>query len=171
MRCPSCGSLESSVNDSRLTDSQTAIRRRRVCGSCGSRFTTFERVQTTNLYVLKRDNTLEAYDREKLLKGVLIACGKRPDILPIIHQKLGDLEEQWSKTGTVSSKQIGDDVLDMLKNTDDIGFIRFASVYKKFPNIHTFLEEMQKMIHTDDIKEPINSVIKPKTSSIKKLIE
>ncbi|MCB9809740.1 transcriptional repressor NrdR [Candidatus Peribacteria bacterium] len=146
MKCPSCGHEQSKVTDSRLTDSGTAVRRRRLCEECQSRWTTFERMQTATLYVQKKDGTTEPYDREKLMRGIIIACGKRPDLLQRIRHQVSELEEVWATTGTVTSRQIGEDVVEMLRDTDDIGFIRFISVYYEYQDIETFQRELSRLV-------------------------
>ncbi len=147
MYCPSCNHENSKVIDSRVTDGGSSIRRRRECEKCEFRFTTFERAQTTNLMVEKRDGTLEPYDREKLEKGILTACAKRPISLEKIREKLSELEDRWGKGGSaVSATTIGEDISDMLRSLDEIAFIRFASVYKKFKDVETFKLEFEKLI-------------------------
>lgn len=135
---------ESKVIDSRTTNNGQVIRRRRECLVTGRRFTTFERIQGSNLIVIKRDGTSEPYDREKLEKGIMIACGKRPISLNIIHNKLSELEEIWTKSDNVESQKIGEDVIEMLREIDDVAYIRFASVYKKFQDIETFKKALDE---------------------------
>lgn len=129
---------DSKVIDSRVTNNGQVIRRRRECLKTGKRFTTFERIQGSNLIVVKRDGTSEPYDREKLEKGIMIACGKRPISLEKIHNHLSELEEKWVRSEKVQSKVIGEDIMELLKSIDDVAYIRFASVYKKFQDIETF---------------------------------
>ncbi len=145
MNCPSCNSEDTKVIDSRLTNGGLAVRRRRECLACKFRFTTFERSQNTNLMVKKKDKTIESYDREKLEKAILIACGKRPVSITKIREKISELEEKWSKTKEIETSVIGTDVVDMLKKVDEIAFIRFASVYKQFKDVETFKKELEKM--------------------------
>lgn len=137
---------ESKVIDSRITDNGKAIRRRRECTQTGQRFTTFERIQASNLMVQKKDGTTEPYDREKLEKGIMIACGKRPVELDKILEKLSDLEEGWGSQKTVLSQTIGEDVVEMLRNVDEIAYIRFASVYKRFKDVETFKKEFESLL-------------------------
>jgi len=148
MHCPSCNNEQTKVIDSRLSDGGTSIRRRRECENCEFRFTTFERSQTMNLTVRKKDHTTEPYDREKLEKGILIACGKRPVSVESIREKLTELEEKWGKdkNKVVESEQIGEDVVEMLRAIDDIAFIRFASVYKQFKDVESFKKELDKIL-------------------------
>ena len=146
MHCPACAHESSKVVDSRLTDGGSSIRRRRECEKCEFRFTTFERAQASNLMVEKRDGTVEPYDREKLEKGILIACGKRPVSLENIHERISELEERWGRAGeAVKTSRIGEDVVAMLRDVDEIAFIRFASVYKKFKDVETFKQEFEKL--------------------------
>lgn len=146
MRCPSCGFENTKVVDSRVSDNGSAIRRRRECESCQFRFTTFERMQTTDLVVTKRDGTTEPYDRDKVERGILIACGKRPVSIEKIRERLTELEEKWVKEKTVASERIGMDIVDMLREVDEIAFIRFASVYKRFKDVETFRQEFEQML-------------------------
>ena len=145
MKCPSCGFADSKVIDSRTSDGGSAIRRRRECPECSFRFTTFERMQTTNLMVEKKDASVEPYDREKLERGILIACGKRPVSLEKIREKLSEFEEKWAKEKTIKSQKIGEDIVSMLRDLDDVAFIRFASVYKEFKDVETFKQEISNI--------------------------
>lgn len=145
MRCPSCGFDDSKVVDSRVSDQGAAIRRRRECNKCAFRFTTFERMQTSNLVVEKQDGTTEPYSREKLEKGILIACGKRPVSMEKIREKLGALEDKWGKASIIKSKKIGEDVVELLRDIDEIAYIRFASVYKEFRDAAKFRTEFEKL--------------------------
>ncbi len=143
MKCSACGHENSKVIDSRTTDEGRSIRRRRECEKCGFRFTTFERSQLANLLVEKRDGTAEPYDREKLEKGILIACGKRPVSMLAIREQLSQLEEKWSKDQIVRADQIGEDVIEMLLHVDPVAFIRFASVYREIQDVETFKKELK----------------------------
>ena len=145
MRCPACNHDDSKVVDSRFSESGNSIRRRRECPKCGFRFTTFERLQAANILVKKRSGATEPYDREKLEHGILIACGKRPVSIEKIRESLTELEEKWGKVKEVDSKTIGEDVVEMLRNVDDIAFIRFASVYREFKDVETFKQEFEKL--------------------------
>lgn len=135
---------DSKVIDSRVTNNGQVIRRRRECLLTGRRFTTFERIQGYNLIVIKRDGTSEPYDREKLEKGIMIACGKRAVSLEKIQNHLSELEEKWVKSEKVESSVIGEDVMRLLKDIDDVAYIRFASVYKKFKDIETFKKALDE---------------------------
>lgn len=138
MKCPACSHESSRVLESRLTEAGQTTRRRRECEACEFRFTTFERIQSSELMVSKRNGQHEPYNREKLEKAILIACGKRRIPPKIIREKLSELEEKWGKKGIVGSSTIGEDVVAMLKGIDDVAFIRFASVYKEFQDVDSF---------------------------------
>ena len=146
MKCPSCQFENTKVIDSRVNDSGTSIRRRRECEKCEFRFTTFEKTQTNNLMVHKKDGSTQSYDREKLEKAIMIACGKRRVSLSVIREKISELEETWSQKKEIKSHQIGEDVVEMLKEVDEIAFIRFASVYKQFKDVDTFRKELEKIL-------------------------
>lgn len=140
---------DSKVIDSRVTNNGQVIRRRRECLVTGRRFTTFERIQGANLIVIKQDGTSEPYDREKLEKGIMIACGKRPISLEKIQNHISELEEKWVKLEKVPSKTIGEDVMQLLKSIDDVAYIRFASVYKKFQDIETFKKALDTVFEPE----------------------
>jgi len=146
MKCPACGDENSKVIDSRTTDEGRSIRRRRECEECAFRFTTFERSQSANLLVEKRDGTAEPYDREKLEKGILIACGKRPVSVAAMREQLSQLEEKWGKEQIVRADRIGEDVIEMLLHIDHVAFIRFASVYREISDVDTFKKEFKNWI-------------------------
>ncbi len=144
MKCNACGCENSKVIDSRVADEGRSIRRRRECEECGFRFTTFERTQAATILVEKRDGTAEPYDREKLEKGILIACGKRPVSIMKIRENLTILEEKWAKGQLVRAEKIGEDVIEMLLQVDLIAFIRFASVYRDLRDMESFRAEFEK---------------------------
>lgn len=146
MNCPSCDSEKTKVIDSRLSDGGNSVRRRRECEDCEFRFTTFERLQNANLMVRKKDGTVEGYDREKLERAIMIACGKRPVSIEKIRERVTELEEKWGKLKEVEAKLIGKDIVNMLKDLDEIAFIRFASVYKQFKDVETFKKELEKIL-------------------------
>lgn len=146
MKCPSCSCENTKVIDSRVTDNGSSIRRRRECEKCEFRFTTFEKTQTTNLLVHKKDGSTEPYDREKLEKAILIACGKRRVSLHKIRERISELEETWTQKKEINSDKIGQDIVEMLKEIDEIAFIRFASVYKQFKDVETFKKELEKIL-------------------------
>ncbi len=143
MKCPACGYFDSKVVDSRPTP-DGSIRRRRECLSCKKRFTTYEVVETLQVFVIKKDGSKEPFDRAKLLTGVLKACQKRPlDAEDIVSDI--ELELQNSLKQDVTTKEIGEMVLTRLKNLDEVAYIRFASVYREFQDLETFLAELKKL--------------------------
>lgn len=145
MRCPSCGYMESKVVDSRPVDEGSAIRRRRECLSCGTRFTTYERTETSPLLIIKSDGSTEAYNRDKLFHGLLIACAKRPVSPEQLYQLIDDIEARLRESSTreIASKALGDMALERLAKVDEVAYIRFASVYKDFKNIDEFREALK----------------------------
>lgn len=132
--------------DSRLSEEGRSVRRRRECPKCEYRFTTFERQELTNLIVVKRDGTREPYARQKLERGIWIACAKRPITQEMVDRLLTTLEEDWAaEGGEVKSAQIGDDVMRELKKMDQVAYIRFASVHREFKDVEEFKEELGKL--------------------------
>ena len=148
MRCPFCGFEESKVIDSRPTDEGERIRRRRECLQCGKRFTTYEVIETVPVVVIKKDNSRETFDRNKLLNGLLRACEKRPVSLDTLEKIVDDIETklQNSLDREVPSSQIGTYAMDRLKEVDEVAYIRFASVYRQFKDISSFMDELDKLI-------------------------
>lgn len=145
MICPKCAHEGTKVLDSRVTDGNKAIRRRRECLECAHRFTTFERVETTNFVVVKKDGTRENYDREKVKSGVWRACEKRKVTEDQIEKLIRDLEESCNNHGKeVPSKLIGEKIMEGLQEIDDVAYIRFASVYRQFKDLESFHKEFQK---------------------------
>jgi transcriptional repressor NrdR len=145
MRCPYCGTRHSRVVESRTADDGLAVRRRRECGSCRKRFTTYERVTSAPIYVRKRDGATEPFDRSKILRGVLTACRQRP-VKPEAIEKLVDAVEREIRTKEsteVESSEVGEAVARRLKDLDKVAFIRFASVYKRFDDLDQFVREVQ----------------------------
>ncbi len=139
MKCPKCQNMETKVVDSRMIEDWQTIRRRRECEFCGNRFTTFERKWFTELMVIKKDKTKEMYDRQKLKKSLMLSFAKREFNNEKIENLLNNLENKRISEGTeISSKQIGDDILGMLKEIDPVVYIRFASVYKSFDSLEDF---------------------------------
>ncbi|HPK28235.1 MAG TPA: transcriptional regulator NrdR [Candidatus Absconditabacterales bacterium] len=139
MKCPKCQNVETKVVDSRMIEDGQTIRRRRECEFCGNRFTTFERKGFTELMVIKKDKTKEMYDRQKLKKSLMLSFAKREFNNEKIENLLNNLENKRISEGTeISSKQIGDDILEMLKEIDPVVYIRFASVYKSFDSLEDF---------------------------------
>ena len=148
MLCPKCKSGETKVIDSRMTDNGRTIRRRRECEKCEFRFTTFEKMQMSNFVVIKKDETRESYNREKLERGIWIACGKRPVTQAQINALLSELEEKWmgSKNKEIGSQKMGQDVMKALKELDEIAYIRFASVYRNFKDVEAMKVEIGKLL-------------------------
>ncbi len=148
MKCPYCGCEESKVVDSRPTDEGERIRRRRECFNCSKRFTTYEVIETTPIMVIKRDNTREPYNRQKLTKGILRACEKRPISLDQIDQIVDKVETKIQNTldREVPSELIGEYTMEVLKDVDEVAYVRFACVYRQFQDIHTFMDELKRLI-------------------------
>lgn len=148
MKCPYCGYIEDKVIDSRPTDENTTIRRRRECSSCQKRFTTYEKVESLPLMVIKKDKTRERFDREKLLNGLLRACEKRPVSIDDLEKLVDDIESQIynSLRREITSEEIGEMVMSKLKNLDEVSYVRFASVYRQFKDINTFMDELRKLL-------------------------
>ncbi|NQU05093.1 MAG: transcriptional repressor NrdR [Calditrichaeota bacterium] len=147
MKCPFCGHQEDKVVDSRSKKEGAAIRRRRECLNCGERYTTYEYIEATPLVVLKGDGRSEAFDRGKLKAGIVIALAKRPVSPEIIDGTVSEIEEKCYETGKqqVSSKEIGEIVMEKLKALDEVAYIRFASVYRRFEDIGEFRRVLEKM--------------------------
>ena len=149
MRCLFCGNLESKVIDSRSADDGTTIRRRRECLACGKRFTTYENIETIPIVVIKRNGMRETFNRDKVLNGILRACEKRPVTLKEIDNLIDDVESKLYNMleREVSSERIGEMVMERLQKLDDIAYVRFASVYRQFKDINSFMDELAKMIN------------------------
>ena len=147
MKCPYCGFNESKVIDSRPTEDDEKIRRRRECLSCGKRFTTYEIVETTPLMVIKKDHSRQIFDREKLMLGIIRACDKRPVTSEMIIGVVDRIEQNYVNRmlREVSSEELGEAVLLELKKLDKVAYIRFASVYRDFSDVTTFINELQKL--------------------------
>ena len=148
MKCPFCGHDNTRVIDSRPADENNSIRRRRVCDECSRRFTTYEKVETIPLIVIKKDDNRETYDRSKIEAGVLRACHKRPVSANQITKLVDDVETEIFNRGEkeIPSRVIGELVMDMLKNLDAVAYVRFASVYREFKDINTFMDELKKVM-------------------------
>lgn len=147
MKCPKCKFKDTSVIDSRETSEGKSIRRRRECEKCKHRFTTFEKLETTDFIVIKKDNSREPYNREKVERGVWRACEKRPVTQEQIENMINELEEEWNAIGKeVPSKAIGEGVIEKLKKIDEVAYIRFASVYRHFKDLETFQKEVEKLM-------------------------
>ena len=147
MKCPYCGFNESKVIDSRPTEDDEKIRRRRECLSCGKRFKTYEIVETTPLMVIKKDHSRQIFDREKLMLGIIRACDKRPVTSEMIIGVVDRIEQNYVNRmlREVSSEELGEAVLLELKKLDKVAYIRFASVYRDFSDVTTFINELQKL--------------------------
>ncbi len=146
MHCPRCQSPETSVVDTRLAEDGRAVRRRRECGKCDHRFTTFERQELSALIVVKRDGTREPYSRTKLERGIWLSCTKRPITQEQVGAILSRLEDKWSGAGQeVESSLIGQDVMKELGKLDKVAYIRFASVHREFKDVEEFKEELGKL--------------------------
>ena len=148
MKCPFCGYEESKVIDSRPTDEGERIRRRRECLQCAKRFTTYEMIESLPIIVIKKDGSRETFDRQKLLTGMLRACEKRPVSIEMLDHAITDIETviQNSLDREVSSVKIGELVMDKLKDIDEVAYVRFASVYRQFKDINTFMNELNKLL-------------------------
>ena len=147
MRCPSCGYQESKVVDSRSADDGASIRRRRECLQCGKRFTTYERVEELPLIVVKADNRRELFDASKILNGLIKACDKRSVPVSVLETIVNDIERELSNglEREVSSKQIGELVMKHLRGVDQVAYVRFASVYRNFEDVSTFIDEIREL--------------------------
>ena len=152
MKCPFCGFADSRVIDSRPTDEDSRIRRRRECTQCGKRFTTYEIVESLPIVVVKKDHSREPFDRNKLLNGLLRACEKRPVSLERLEQAVDDIETQIQNSleREVSTTKIGEYVMEQLMRIDDVAYIRFASVYRQFKDIKSFHEAIRKLMDEEN---------------------
>ena len=148
MKCPYCGHPDTRVIDSRPAEDNNAIRRRRSCDECGKRFTTYEKVETIPLIVIKKDNNREQYDRAKLEAGVLRACHKRPVSVDQISHLIDKVETEIfnMEEKEIPSNVIGELVMDKLREIDAVAYVRFASVYREFKDVNTFMNELKKML-------------------------
>jgi len=154
MKCPYCGNPDTKVSDSRPNDANTAIRRRRECLVCKKRFTTYEKLETIPLIVIKKDNNREPYDRTKIQNGVLRACYKRPVSAERIEKLVDDIENDIFSLGTaeVKSTVIGEIVMDHIKEVDQVAYVRFASVYREFKDVGTFMDELGKLLEQENLR-------------------
>ncbi len=148
MKCPFCGFEESKVVDSRHSEDGGSIRRRRECLSCQKRFTTYETVESLPIVVVKRDNSRQPFDRNKILNGMLRACEKRPVPISSLEKAVDEIEQavQNSLDREVSTEKIGEMVMDKLREMDEVAYVRFASVYRQFRDINTFMAELTKLL-------------------------
>ena len=148
MRCPYCGYKESKVVDSRPADESSSIRRRRECLSCGKRFTTYETVESLPLVVVKKDGSRQSFDKDKVLRGMIRACEKRPVPMETLV-KIADTVEQELQNSLereTSTEKIGELVMEHLRDVDEVSYVRFASVYRQFKDIDTFMAELNKLL-------------------------
>lgn len=147
MKCPYCSNPDTRVIDSRLTDSNDSVRRRRMCQKCGKRFTTYERLENQPIAVIKKDNTRQPFDRNKIISGLIRACIKRNISTEVLNKIVDDIENEISNmpSNEIQSKEIGNLVLKRLKNLDKVAYIRFASVYKQFDSIKQFTKELSEL--------------------------
>lgn len=154
MKCPFCGHMEDKVIDSRPTEEGSAIRRRRECIKCSSRFTTYEKIEDTPLMVIKKDGTRQIFDRNKVVNCVMKACSKRPVSLQQAEDLAHEVEQQIMNTvkREVNSSEIGELIMCHLKELDEVAYVRFASVYKQFKDVDTFMEELSKIIRENNKK-------------------
>ena len=148
MRCPFCSSEDTKVIDSRPADENTSIRRRRQCEACGKRFTTYEKLETMPLMVVKKDNTREEYERSKIESGIVRSCHKRPVSTEQISRMIDDIENELFSIGEteIPTSVIGEKVMERLRDTDEVAYVRFASVYRQFKDIGTFMQELNKLL-------------------------
>ena len=148
MKCPFCNAADTKVIDSRPTDDNSSIRRRRQCETCGKRFTTYEKLETLPLMAIKKDGTREAYSRDKILQGIIRSCHKRPVSAEMINDMINGIEAQIYSTEEreIQTSVIGELVMDKLKDVDQVAYVRFASVYREFKDVNTFMDEIGKLL-------------------------
>lgn len=152
MKCPFCGMDNTRVIDSRPADDNSSIRRRRQCDECGKRFTTYEKVEIIPLTVIKKDRSREPYDRSKIMAGVLRACHKRPISVEKIEETVNKIENDIFNLEykEIESKVIGEIVMERLKSLEQVAYVRFASVYREFKDVNTFMNELKKMLDSSN---------------------
>ncbi|MCA0982517.1 transcriptional regulator NrdR [Halobacillus yeomjeoni] len=152
MKCPNCHYKSTKVLDSRPIEEGQAIRRRRECEQCGFRFTTFERIEEVPLIVVKKEGTREEFSREKLMRGLIRACEKRPVAVEDLEGLTLDIEKELRNRGVseVLSKDIGEMVMERLSSIDEVAYVRFASVYRQFKDINVFIDELKELIKHDE---------------------
>ena len=149
MKCPYCGDENIKVIDSRPSEENNAIRRRRLCEKCDRRFTTYETIENAPLIVIKKDQTREPYSREKIMSGLLRSCHKRPVSVKVLDNIINDIENTLYNTMNkeVESSLIGELVMEKLKEVDEVAYVRFASIYREFRDINTFMDELKKILN------------------------
>ena len=152
MKCPYCGAPDTRVTDSRADDERNTIKRRRVCSQCGNNFITYEYVERPTIFVVKKDGRREEFNPDKIMHGLVKACEKRPVSIERLESITQEIKEriESSMEREVASSQIGEYVMDYLKRTDDIAYVRFASVYRQFKDINGFLEEIQEVLNKQE---------------------
>lgn len=155
MKCPFCATLDSKVVDSRPANDGTSIRRRRECLKCHNRFTTYETVEILPMIVVKKSGTRQAFDRAKLMNSMLKACEKRSVSLSLLEKATDEIEKELQNElgGEVTSKQIGELVMEKLKDLDEVAYVRFASVYRQFKDINTFMDELNRLLDSKNKEE------------------
>lgn len=146
MKCPKCHHEDTKVLDSRVVENDRAIRRRRECDACSFRFTTYEKPELSSFLVVKKDGTREPYKRSKVEQGIWTACTKRPVTSAQVAELISELEEKWGLEEEVSSRHIGEDIMEALKTLDEVAYIRFASVYRRFKDMDEFKKEMEALL-------------------------
>lgn len=148
MKCPYCGSESSRVIDSRPADDNNAIRRRRQCDDCSKRFTTYEKIETEPLSVIKKDKTRQLYDRNKIRHGIVQSCHKLPISMVQIDQAVDEIETKIFNLGfrEVETSLIGEIVMDKIKDLDEVAYVRFAAIYREFKDVNTFMNELKKLL-------------------------
>lgn len=149
MKCPFCNASDTKVIDSRPADDNSSIRRRRQCEQCGKRFTTYEKLETMPLMIIKKDNSREAYDRSKVEKGILLSCNKRPVSSQMIRSMIDDIENQifGMEEKEIPAAVIGELIMEKLKEVDEVAYVRFASVYREFKDVNAFIEELANFLN------------------------
>ena len=149
MKCPYCGHPESKVIDSRPADENASIRRRRECLSCAKRFTTYETVESLPIVVIKKDGSRQSFDRQKVLRGMIRACEKRPVPLAELERIADEIEQELQSAleREITTEQVGEMVMKRLKDVDEVAYVRFASVYRQFKDIDTFMQELTKLLN------------------------
>jgi transcriptional repressor NrdR len=155
MRCPYCGKDNTRVVDSRPVEEDNSIRRRRVCDVCSRRFTTYEKIETIPMIVIKKDNNRETYDRAKIEGGILRACHKRPVSMAQIRKMVYEIETEIfdREEKEIDSKEIGEMVMDRLHDLDPVAHVRFASVYREFKDVETFMDELKKVLNSETARK------------------
>ena len=149
MKCPFCGEENTKVIDSRTAEENNSIRRRRQCEVCGKRFTTYEKVETIPLIIIKKDDNREPYDRSKIERGIVRSCHKRPVSYDQIVSTVEEIEAEIfnKEEKEISSNEIGEIVMDKIKELDQVAYVRFASVYREFKDVNTFMDELKKFLN------------------------